>query len=1495
MDLPASQRFIDISSITLVNGVTFIASVAGGTVPLVAAASGNRPRSSGIAVANVSNVMFQLTFVDAIAGYPHYPGCCRTALERILSTGRQGGTAVLRLDLQTSLEAYGDVLYGTHLEKSLTEDLLRCGLVRIVRPIPYRAHRLIACETLAPPQSPSAVLTLRDRSIKYRRPLRAIVVEIVSGGWVRCLILSDAEHHESEDLSGRTMLIALDGIVCDEPSSAVGYEAIRCSQRYLFHATVWLLVRSWIPSDKDQSNNTQESTWEQIEHLVATLIVETDTAANHQMGTTTDAVFWDAVSSVAGGAANAETLQLAQQRHSHVAAIATKDSLHRQISRTVGGDWARVLVKLRLAKMRQVHSNACRSANFHALLQDAESVYRVDPMTTCAPSSAEQQREEALPSHKSLSSPTTAAVADRCPTPVVVAPTPTSLPSSSSGGSSTPLASHAAHEYALTQFWAASLSDSCVSSTMERSPKTHHYNIPMQCMLPKDRWLFATSVTPCDGVVHGVDLVKVEPSSLSSGVSCTMFARLSLLMSVPGSMVLDDKEYIRSHQRGSVTLFPPPVDINSVVEYPKYTDSGPLVDAAACYSKRLRVKVTFDPELSDIPSSSCDVYYYVANCSMASLQPAGDGANYDKGNKRGPRIAVKPPAGQSAIGPMNASEDVSIDLALPGGTQHCAFVIWVQLKHDGKMLHSSRAVYALHAEGTLGNDLCVDTDEAEFVAGNTNDDIDAAGGGGGGYTKQALNSGNPSNPTPSSRWKRSETYHALIDVYLPMSADAALPLTTTVSGHNHHQQQQGAWLLQWAHDLMYKNVSVRFLSRCIVNGYHGYLAHVNGSDDSVDVVNAFVESVTSAEFRDKQAILVSTITSNADEQRLENTAVSTLLPVKPEVYGASKALVPADGASPRLLFPKTIGDPTIPLASFAVAPVQLFASHPKHHRNIIPETAKAAAKGNAHINAAFMRLRFDRLPNVFRTNLDRLPPQLRDEYVKESLPQDVSFVGHEKPLAALLAALFTLHPRRLGDDASAHGCSAFVHNSKLNLSSFRSTGVLFSRHQNEADAQQRGAAGGNGSLASKVLLFTSKKSYCEVLTDPTSLVVFPSLSLPQRVAADIVAAVASDVATQQQRVDSNEWSLAKLLPDASLDRPMGMGGLSSHALKTTESWLYRPLGSHHGIAVVGGQLLHKKQQCRASTDPSTSSSLNLEVVPPCYGLEEDEAEVMFQYVTMRTGGGTKSATSLYRLSSYGQLSRDLIFKHQYAQFRTGRFLVDYFTLLLRRRQRNSHKQTVNGMHNEPSGVASQQFPNGVFKSFGNAHEPLYLLYMGRRFLRNLASISFQWDSLSIAEKQQRTDETVEAAGDGSEVKMFETLLRLAERLLREIHLACGSSTAFLNIETTFSNESATGGAAQQQQQQQAKDVVSHALCTIKAYCVEDLDHMQREPQNQASPEDNNEGGMEGEEDGEREAEEAEQRTFEMVGNVYGRLPKVQVKVWWVGGEEMCLYELINLR
>jgi hypothetical protein len=1102
------------------------------------------------------------------------------------------------------------------------------------------------------------------------------------------------------------------------------------------------------------------------------------------------------------------------------------------VSRAVGGDWARVLVTLRHARLRHVHSCGCRSANFHLLLQDVESVYKIDHTTTPASAGVVHAPSE----HDDLHPQGSRSPTDAETTPVEP-PTPASIISSPTA-TATPLIPNPA--YSLAQFWAASLVDSCASITSERGVKSHHYNVPLQCMLPRDRWLFATSAAPCAGVIHGVDIVNVVASPTSDKVKTNMFARLSLLLSVPGGVVLDDKEYIRSHQRGSVTLHPPPTEISAVVAIQKYSDAGPVIDAAACYSKRLRVRVSFDPELSDIPPSSCDVFYYVANCSMASLAQ-------ESMDRRDARISVKPPSGQSAVGPINASDDVSIDLALPGGTQHCAFVLWVQLKHEGRLLHSTRVVYALHADGTLVNDLCVDTDEAEFVAGNANDDVD-----GGGANKQVLNSG---NSTAASRWKRSETYHGLIDVFFPMSTDAQAGSAT--------RGQQAAWCLRWAHALMYRDVSVHFLNSCIVNGCSGYIARVT-DDGQPSQMSVFVESIVSAECRD--SFIAPRMLVPLDVAAEQPTA--TLSPPNKEIYGSSSLLIAADGSTTRALYAKALGDPTILLASFAVAPVQLFASHPKHHRNIIPEAAKGNAKGNAHINAAFMRLRFDRLPNIFRTNLDRLPLQLRDEYLKESLPNDISFLGHERPLASLLAALFTLHPRNLSTTEASRRCSAaFVHNSKLNITSFRSSGVLYSRSQSVDESSGTVI----GSVASRIVMFTAKKSFCEVLTDPTSQVTFPSLSVPQRVAADIVAAVATEVAS---RSDATGWSLAKLLPDASLDRPMGMGGLSvQRDAPPLVPWLYRPVA---GVAVVGGQLLHKRQQCRVPEAAET---------PP----REDCAEVMFQYVNMRSGGSAKSATSLYRLSSYGQLSRDLIFKHQQAQFRTGRFLVDYFTLLLRRRQRDTNVSSCEDQGDAAAAARRLQFPDGIFKAFGNAHEPLYLLYMGRRALRNLASVSFQWTSSS--ESGQRPDETTETAGDAAEVVMFETLLRLAERILRDIHLACGGGTSFLNIETAFSNESNSSGVTQPQQQ--AKDVVSHALCTIKGYSVEGASHLQPDE----APVDDGHCGDDGlaGEDGEREAEEAEQRTFEMVGNVYGRLPSVQVKVWWVGGEELCLYELIKLR
>jgi hypothetical protein len=145
----------------------------------------------------------------------------------------------------------------------------------------------------------------------------------------------------------------------------------------------------------------------------------------------------------------------------------------------------------------------------------------------------------------------------------------------------------------------------------------------------------------------------------------------------------------------------------------------------------------------------------------------------------------------------------------------------------------------------------------------------------------------------------------------------------------------------------------------------------------------------------------------------------------------------------------------------------------------------------------------------------------------------------------------------------------------------------------------------------------------------------------------------------------------------------------------------------------------------------------------------------FRYIPMRVAKGT---SNLYRTTSYGQLGRDVIFNHALLQIKRGRFIVDYFSLLLRRSRKHG-------------------IPDGEFMVYGNAHEPLYLHYFSRRAMQFYMSL--EWDVFRGA-----ADEWAD-----QEHALYMELCDIATDLIVRIFSECESRRCYLDIQSDLIEKS----------------------------------------------------------------------------------------------------------
>lgn len=930
------------------------------------------------------------------------------------------------------------------------------------------------------------------------------------------------------------------------------------------------------------------------------------------------------------------------------------------------------------------------------------------------------------------------------------------------------------------------------ASATRRSAGPRYSWLPMKFLLPPS--FLVQQRQRLDGYIHGVSRCGSAP-----------LWKLTAAVCIPDALA---RTYRATQQRdtgGALVVYPAPtVGWETIAlrlseraqcgEIPTGNSASHL-DASECYGPTVALRVEFDPELSGV-----DALESTLQISIQTMDPA----EY-AGNKTHSKTHWD--------GGVSAAQREDIRLQLPRGVVGSLFVVDVRVVCAGQAILRERHGYILHKDGTspvIGRDLLssatVDADDAEMVAVPSKDDDDNFSG-----QKEKKSAARDTAALPASE----ETVHiSLVDLYVPASAKSP--------SHSVHTLR---------HLLTYRTVSVRFLRVITVEHRCGFFADVSLQDSVVEggsgdtcAPRSIVDLVASVDGDVDAALLASfrAAETSSPEECCEDVD-----------YSVTPLLVNADSAAPLPVYPRVLGE-GIPLLTFAVAPRQLFASHPKHHRNVIAEADKMAARGNAHIDAAIMRLRFPRLPNLLRGNFEGMPLLLRDVQTTlcppsapSRIPDDISVLCVEKTLANVLAGLFLLFPRsdatgsfvRGGDDQASANMASRV--SKLMCG-----GVVYTEPTSAASM----------SVASRRVVLGSKRTFADVAHDKR--VVLPQ-RISGRLAQQWIAALAYESATHQP---TNHVDLAAA-DDA--QRPMGEGGFGLSGAFDTTPWLYRPGVSGSacdGIGVIGAPLVSKKEM---DTTPDGDKG---------EGRNFRDTHLVFQYVPIRFGGSARdvSVQGMYKMSSYGQVGRDVIFSHRVEQCQRGRDMVDYFALLLRCRR---------------SDGGARRFPDGILKVYGNAHEPLYVFYIARASLR--FQLALQWDVFRSCKNLIFSLDTEDRAAD-EEDKVLQKLLVLVKKIVRHVAVAAKGAPAYFTLETYVAGSSCAADAH--------NDAQSCSMCTINVFPIEE--------KRAASPTASTDAV---------DAEDAPQHDFEMRGNVFGRLPAWQLRLWWIGGEDLISSEFVTLR
>ena len=782
--------------------------------------------------------------------------------------------------------------------------------------------------------------------------------------------------------------------------------------------------------------------------------------------------------------------------------------------------------------------------------------------------------------------------------------------------------------------WSSFLLDGDV---MQDKPVHRHGYLPLK-LICSMRDLIAksseeSSAEPLGGFISSFRLVNPLDGTDKQSISEQQqsLVAIEVCLGIEGAKILKWRQERRHESLGELVVFP-----------------DPRGDVEQVFGKVVDVEVRYDPLLSGIETSLVQVEYC---CTMYEDESIPD--------------THRPADGDFSI----CSQQIRLQLpanARQGMNRKVVFVLDLRVKfsHTVEVLRR-RETFALCASGRdhIATKSANIDDDAADIGARQDDEDDAQ-------------QPQPSSPTagkaPSGFIEESggihpdKIYHAYVDFYFPLQLPSQLQADDKIPSGAHELSL-----------IMEKALfrAVRVAPRILVEvcGRRGFSGKLVFEDDGAEC--------TLGGLMDLEALNAPPWCSAGDTPQGAAPTISSMAHLGRFV---ETVCARAESAHRSRLINGPLG--RVPsLVSFALFPRMFFASHPKHHRSLVPEADHKKVRGLAHLDAAFMRLHFPRLPNLFRMNWERLPFRCRDAQQMFFLPRqdpmsglgllraDERVVAHHLTLSKFLALIASILPRR----QRSVQFQEYQANIELGVTSLCSTGLLCvldeACHPSSPTEEPP-----------RRLFFGSKAPVHAIVEDD---VVAPA-NMSAGFISTLISILGAEVVTELAGAAAGDHAskvMAKSEANDYSDRVLGQHG-QGHLNLNSPHHLYSPV---RGLAVIGDPLVDKN-------DTSISS-------------ETEDIRVRHLLLRFTPLRMPKNTLKTYRVTSYGQLSREVVYNMAFANAARGRDLVDYMDLLL-------HQSSSLDGH-ESSQPISAAAADGILRTFGSAHEPLHVLYTSRAALR----------------------------------------------------------------------------------------------------------------------------------------------------------------------------------
>eukprot|EP00744_Colponema_vietnamica_P014527 GILI01020333.1.p1 GENE.GILI01020333.1~~GILI01020333.1.p1 ORF type:complete len:1043 (-),score=138.16 GILI01020333.1:64-2913(-) len=464
-----------------------------------------------------------------------------------------------------------------------------------------------------------------------------------------------------------------------------------------------------------------------------------------------------------------------------------------------------------------------------------------------------------------------------------------------------------------------------------------------------------------------------------------------------------------------------------------------------------------------------------------------------------------------------------------------------------------------------------------------------------------------------------------------------------------------------------------------------------------------------------------------------------------------KDTAPSPAAS--VTVPTSVNIPSGILSSFAAFPRMLFASHYDHHRGLVPKATREVARGFAHMDAAFQRLRFPRLPNIYKScswddmnTVARIDAcALAREHLigprptSSSTAQQTSsalaaltspfkptdrIVATSHQIASLLATMFFALPNagigsslgEEGPDNSQQTQSESTPPASSGMDYAASLGITGPELQVVAGAIQRtinqmhyhgtldlimkpiqSDEDAQSAVSAHLLIGHRPSRLFTRLQSPSEVV---PRKLPVGVLTRLVAQAGyiSSVTNGLMEADRKEVVEGEQLVDTYNFQCMAQHGPLPTNSSKPPAILLQPQSKETSSIIFEN---FSKDLPYVQYRPHNGWCVlgePLAKVPVAGQDSTSPSLVIHQYIPVRLPKGS----DLYKQSSYGQIRRDDVFEVFMGKQSRSLDLIEYWKLVI---------QSVNKDGRGPIPA------DGTFKVIGNAHEPLYMMFTARRTVR----------------------------------------------------------------------------------------------------------------------------------------------------------------------------------